>query len=103
MTDKVDFVKAVQDIVRRKSVARVIRTFAAQLNDLYRKTLREATEEEVLAVILKWILEKLPPEEGVVIRARDSEGNVFEVRIQKHHSCGKTKHFQDDRRTNSET
>jgi len=78
---------AIQKQRRRRSVRKILQTFSAQRKDICQKSLKEATEEEGTAMILRWILDKLPAEESVLIRLRDKEGDAFELRIRKYRGC----------------
>jgi len=78
---------AIQKQRRRRSIRKILQTFSAQRKDICQKSLKEATEEEGTAMILRWILDKLPAEESVLIRLRDEEGDAFELRIRKYRGC----------------
>jgi len=49
--------------------------------------LKEATEKEVTAIILRWILDNLPAEGSVLMRSRDDDRDVFEFTIRKRRGC----------------
>ena len=80
---KEGFMTAIQKQFRRSSVRKILQTFSAQRKDIGQKPLKEATEEEVTAIILRWILDKLPAEGSILMRSRDDDGDVFELRIHK--------------------
>jgi len=81
---KEGFMRAIQKQRRRRSVREILQTFSAQRRGICHKPLEEATEEEVNAIILRWILDKLPAAGSVMIRSRDPDGNVFELRMHEH-------------------
>ena len=78
------FMTAIQKQHRRRSVRRILETFSVPREKIWHKPLKEATEEEVTAIILRWILDNLPAEGSVVMRSRDDDGDVFELQIRKH-------------------
>jgi len=80
---KEGFMTAIQKQNRRSSVRKILQTFSAQRKDIDQKLLKEATEEEVTAIILRWILDNLPAERSILMRSRDDDGDVFELRIHK--------------------
>ena len=80
---KEGFMTAIQKQHRRSSVRKILQTFSAQRKDIDQKPLKEATEEEVTAIILRWILDNLPAEGSILMRSRDNDGDVFELRIHK--------------------
>ena len=82
-----EFMMAIQNQCRRRSVRRILETFSVPREEIWHKPLKEATEKEVTAMILRWILDKLPAEESVLIRLRDKEGDAFELRIRKYRGC----------------
>ena len=84
---KEGFMTAIQKQNRRSSVRKILQTFSAQRKDIDQKLLKEATEEEVTAIILRWILDNLPAEGSIPMRSRDNDGNVFELRIHKQRGC----------------
>ena len=78
---------AIQKQRRRRSVRKILQTFGAQRKDICQKPLKEATKEEGIAMILRWILDELPNKESVLIKLRDEEGDAFELRIRKYRGC----------------
>ena len=80
---KEGFMTAIQKQHRRSSVRKILQTFSAQRKDIGQRPLKEATEEEVTAIILRWILDNLPAEGSILMRSRDDDGDVFELRIHK--------------------
>ena len=81
------FMMAIQKQHRRRSVRKILQTFAVQRKDICQRPLKGATEEEVIAIILRWILDNLPAEGSVLMRSRDDDGDVFELQIRKHRRC----------------
>ena len=81
---KEGFMRAIQKQCRRRSVRKILQAFSAQRRDICHKPLKGATEEEVNAIILRWILDKLPAEGSVMMRSRDLDGDVFELRMHEH-------------------
>jgi len=81
------FMTAIQKQHRRTSVREILQSFAAQRKDICQKPLKGTTEEEVTAIILRWILDNLPAERSVLMRSRDDDGDVFELQIRKHRRC----------------
>ena len=80
---KEGFMKAIKKQHRRSSVRKILQNFSAQRKDIDQKPLKEATEEEVTAIILRWILDNLPAEGSILMRSRENDGDVFELRIHK--------------------
>jgi len=78
------FMTAILKQHRKRSVRKILQTFSAQRRDICQKPLKEATEEEVTAIILRWILDNLPAEGSILMRSRDVDGDVFELRMHKH-------------------
>ena len=78
------FITAIQKQHRRRSVRKILQTFSAQRRDICPKPLKEATENEVTAILLRWILENLPAEGSILMRSRDGDGDAFELRMYKH-------------------
>ena len=95
--NKSDEVKLLQERVRekgliewlqeyngRRSIRQVLQEFSAQKKALQEKPLKDITREETTAIILRWILDKLPAQRSVTIRLQDSDGTVFEVQMRNH-------------------
>jgi len=78
------FMTAIQKQHRKRSVRKILQTFSAQREDICQKPLRKATEEEITAIILRWILDNLPAEGSILMRSRDVDGDVFELRMRNH-------------------
>ena len=78
---KEGFMKAIKKQHRRSSVRKILQNFSAQRKDIDQKPLKEVTEEEVTAIILRWILDNLPAEGSILMRSRDDDGDVFELRM----------------------
>jgi len=81
------FMTAIQKWHRRRSVRRILETFSVPREKICQKPLKEATEKEVTAIVLRWILDNLPAEGSVLMRSRDDDGDVFELQIRKHRRC----------------
>jgi len=81
------FMMAIQKQHRRRSVRRILETFSVPREKIWHKPLKEATEEEVTAIILRWILDNLPAEGSVLMRSRDEDRDVFEFTIRKRRGC----------------
>jgi len=81
------FMMAIQNQHRRRSVRRILETFSAPREKICQKPLKEATEKEVTAIILRWILDNLPAEGSVPMRSRDDDGDVFDFTIRKCRGC----------------
>ena len=67
-----------------KNVRKTLQEFSAQKKEIRDKLFKDIAEEEVIAIILRWILDKLPAERSVMIRVRDLDGDVFEVQMRNH-------------------
>jgi len=78
---------AIQKQRRRRSVRRILETFSVPKEKICQKPLKETTEKEVTAIILRWILDNLPAEGSVRMRSRDEDGDVFEFIIRKYRGC----------------
>jgi len=70
-----------QYCTRRKSIRQVLREFTTKEEKAFGIPLKHMTEEEAITTILKWISDKLPEGESVLIRIRDSNGDAFEVQM----------------------
>jgi len=81
---KEGFMTVVKRMRGRKSVRTILETFSVPREDIWQKPLEEATEKEATAMILRWILDNLPAERSILMRSRDDDGDVFELRIRKH-------------------
>jgi len=81
------FMTAIQKQHRRRSVRRILEAFSVPREKIWHKPLKEVTEEEVTAIILRWILDNLPAEGSVLMRSRDEDRGVFELQIRKHRRC----------------
>ena len=81
------FMMAIQKQHRRRSVRRILETFSVPREKIWHKPLKETTEKEVTAIILRWILDNLPAEGSVRMRSRDEDGDVFEFIIRKYRGC----------------
>jgi len=81
------FMMAIQKQHRRRSVRRILETFSVPREKIWHKPLKEATEKEVTAIILRWILDNLPAEGSVLMRSRDEDRDVFEFTIRKRRGC----------------
>ena len=81
------FMMAIQNQPRRRSVRRIFKTFSVPRERIWHKPLKEATEEEVTAIILRWILDNLPAKGSVLMRARDDDGDVFEFTLRNWRGC----------------
>jgi len=81
------FKMAIQNQHRRRSVRRILETFSVPRERICQKPLKEATEKEVTAIILRWILDNLPAEGSVRMRSRDEDRDVFEFTIRKCRGC----------------
>ena len=84
---KEGFMMAIQNQHRRRSVRRILETFSVPRERICQKPLKEATEKEITAIILRRILDNLPAEESVRMRSRDEDRDVFELQISKHRRC----------------
>jgi len=84
---KEGFMMAIQKQHRRRSVRRILETFSVPRERICQKPLKEATEKEVTAIILRWILDNLPAEGSVRMRSRDEDRDVFEFTIRKCRGC----------------
>jgi len=84
---KEGLMRAIQNQHRRRSVRRILETFSVPREKIWHKTLKEATEEEVTAIILRWILDNLPAGGSVRIRSRDEDRDIFEFTIRKCRAC----------------
>jgi len=80
-------IRAIQKHNRRRSVRRILTTFSAPREKIGQKPLRETTEKEVVAMILRWILDNLPTGGSVLMRSRDEDGDIFEFIIRKIRKC----------------
>jgi len=78
---------AIQKQDRRRSVRRILETFSVPREKICQKPLKAATEKEVIAMILRWILDNLPTGGSVLMRSRDEDGDVFELTIRKIRRC----------------
>jgi len=78
------FITAIQKQHRRRSVRKILQTFSAQRRDICLRPLKEATVNEVTAILLRWILDNLPAEGSILMRSRDGDGDAFELRMYKH-------------------
>jgi len=84
---KEGFMMAIQNQHRRRSVRRILETFSVPREKIWHKPLKGATEEEVTAIILRWVLDNLPAEGSVRMRSRDENRDVFEFTIRKCRGC----------------
>jgi len=82
-----EFMTSIQKQHRKTSVIKILETFSAPKKGIRKKPFREASEKEVIAMILRWILDSLPAKGSVLMRARDDDGDIFELRIRKHGRC----------------
>ena len=82
-----EFMMAIQKQCRRRSVRRILETFSVPREKIWHKPFKEATEKEVTAIILRWILGNLPAEGSVLMRSRDDDRDVFEFTIRKRGGC----------------
>jgi len=78
------YMTIIQRMRGRKSVRRILETFSVPREDIWQKPLEEATEKEATAMILRWILDNLPAERSILMRSRNDDGDVFELRIRNH-------------------
>ena len=81
------FIMAIQKQDRRRSVRRILETFSVPREKICQKPLKAATEKEVIAMILRWILDNLPTGGSVLMRSRDYDGDIFELTIHKYRRC----------------
>ena len=81
------FMMAIQNQHRRYSVKTILETFSVPREKTWHKPLKEATEKEVTAIIIRWILDNLSAGESVLMRSRDEDGDVFEFTIRKYRGC----------------
>ena len=81
------FMMAIQKQDRRRRVRRILETFSVPREKICQKPLKAATEKEVIAMILRWILDNLPTGGSVLMRSRDEDGDVFELTIRKIRRC----------------
>jgi len=81
------FMTAIQIKPGRKSIRRILEKLSLPRKDIWQKPLEEATEKQANTMILRWILDNLSAEESVLIRLRDDDGDVFELRIRNHRGC----------------
>jgi len=81
------FMMAIQKQHRRKSVRRILETFSVPREKIWHKPLKEATEEEVTAIIQRWILDNLPAGESILMRSRDEDRDVFEFTLRNWRGC----------------
>ena len=79
------FMRALLWSRRKGSVRKILQEFSMQKKDIGDKPLKDVTEDETTAIILRWILDRLPAEKAVTIRARDIGGDVFSIRMRNHH------------------
>jgi len=81
------FMMAIQNQPRRRSVRRIFKTFNVPRERICQKPLKEATEEEVTAIILRWILDNLPVGGSVLMRSSDEDRDVFEFTLRNWRGC----------------
>jgi len=81
------FMMAIQNQPRKRSVRRIFKTFSVPRERICQKPLKEATEKEVTAIILRWILDNLPAGGSVLMRSRDEDRDVFEFTLRNWRGC----------------